>query len=173
MRWTVKKYYLYVFRRYRIELRGWPRDVPFMNLSKLTSLARIQRLSERWKAGKMHFAPVSDAALEAARKNPISCAPGPLNNGIAMDLGRSDIKKRRAPTKDGQPPRYVRNGPKSARLVTAAAEARAEREMAEERAAMEVEEEDPILPFSDDEDGPYKMLIPPQIRSQVKRLQFC
>ncbi|RDX39383.1 hypothetical protein OH76DRAFT_1491234, partial [Lentinus brumalis] len=72
MRWTVKKYYLYVFRRYRIELRGWPRGVPFMNLSKLTGLARIQRLSERWKAGKMHFAPVSDAALEAARKNPIS-----------------------------------------------------------------------------------------------------
>ncbi len=171
MRWTVKKYYLYVFKRYRIELRGWPRDIPFMNLSAITGLARIKRLSKRWKAGKMHFAPVSTAALEAAQVDPISCAPGPLNNGIAMDLGRSDIKKRRAPTKDGRLPRYVRNGPKSARLVTAAAEARAEREMAEERAAMELEE-DPITPFSDDEDGPYMMLVPPPIRSQVKRLCF-
>ncbi len=66
----------------------------------------------------------------------------------------------------------MRNGPKSARLVTAAAEARSEREMAEERAAMELEE-DHTSPFSDDEDGPYMMLIPPPIRSQVKCLCFC
>ncbi len=173
MRWTVKQYYSYVFTRYHIQLRGWPRDIPFVDLSAITGLARIKRLWKRWKTGKMHFAPVSDAALEAADQNPISSAPAPLNNGIAMDLGRSDIKtQRRAPREDGRPPRYVRNGPKSARLVTAAAEARAEREMAEERAVMELEG-DYISPFSDDEDGPYMKLIPPPIRSQLKRLCFC
>lgn len=167
MRWTVKSYLLYVFLRYRIALRGWPRDIPFMNLSDITGWPRISRLSTRWKTGKMYFAPVSDAALEAAVRNPISVAPGPLNNGIAMDLGRSDIKKRRALPKDGRPPRYVRNGPKSARLVTAAAEARAEREMAEERAAMEVEEDE----ISDD--GSAYMLRRWPVLGPVKHLQFC
>ncbi|KAI0689088.1 hypothetical protein C8T65DRAFT_589023 [Cerioporus squamosus] len=166
MRWTVKSYFLYVFLRYRIALRGWPRDIPFMNLSDITGWEHISRLSTRWKTGKMYFAPVSDAALEAAMKNPISVAPGPLNNGFAMDLGRSDIKKRRALPKDGRPPRYVRDGPKSARLVTAAAEARAEREMAEERAAMDVEEDD----ISDD-DSAY-VLRPLPVLGPVRRLQF-
>ncbi|KAI0702822.1 hypothetical protein C8T65DRAFT_579055 [Cerioporus squamosus] len=167
MRWTVKSYYLYVFLRYRIQLRGWPREIPFMNLSDITGWRRISLLSKRWKTGKMYFAPVSDAALEAAMKSPISVAPGPLNNGYAMDLGRSDIKKRRALPKDGRPPRYVRNGPKSARLVTAAAEARAEKAMAEERAAMEVEEEEEIS----DDDSAYVMR-PLPVLGPVKRLRF-
>ncbi|KAM5536333.1 hypothetical protein V8D89_010025 [Ganoderma adspersum] len=129
MRWTLWAYYKFVFLALRIKLVGWPHDVPFMNLSRITSLARISRIVALWETGKMHFAPVSDDEHRAALDHPESCAPGPLHFGFAPDLGRCDIKKRKyRPKKDPldlRQGRYVRNGPKSARWVSQMAEARA------------------------------------------------
>ena len=69
--------------------------------------------------------------LALTRKVEHSCAPSPLHFGIAPNLGRCDIKKRKYRPKtdplDLRQGRYVRNGPKSARLVSQMAEMRAER----------------------------------------------
>ncbi|KAM5536397.1 hypothetical protein V8D89_009936 [Ganoderma adspersum] len=98
----------------------------------------------------MYFAPVTDEEYLAALKDPNTCSPSPLHFGIAPDLGRCDIKKRKYRPKTDplnlRTGRYVRNGPKSARWVSQMAERRAEgRELSS----------DPITSFSDDE-GPAK-----------------
>ncbi|KAM5538897.1 hypothetical protein V8D89_007437 [Ganoderma adspersum] len=131
MRWTLGAYYKHVFLALRIKLVGWPPDVPFMNLSDITGLARISRIAALWESGEMHFEHVTDEEYLAALNSPCSCTPSPLHFGFAPDLGRSDIKKRKYRPKtdplDLRRGRYVRNGPKSARWVSQMAEMRAER----------------------------------------------
>ncbi|KAM5533694.1 hypothetical protein V8D89_012661 [Ganoderma adspersum] len=146
MHWTLKAYLKHVFLALRIKLVGWPPDIPFMNLSDITGLARLSRITTLWESGRMYFAPVTDEEYLAALKNPLTCSPSPLHFGLAPDLGRCDIKKRKYRPKTDplnlRKGRYIRNGPKSARLVSQMAERRAEgRELAS----------DPITSFSDDE----------------------
>ena len=145
MRYTVKAFWKDVYIRYGIELLGWPPDIVFTNLSAITGLKQISRLLELWESGKMHFARVSAAQLAAAESNPLLCAPGPLNYGIPPRRPRNDIKKHRHRPKTnplGLPGRYVRDGPKSTRRVTATAELAATREVEEARAAVGSDEDD-------------------------------
>ena len=95
----------------------------------------------------MYFDQVTPAEASAAMVNPLAAAPTPCHYGIPPDLGRSDIKKHRYRPKTNPlnlPGRYIRNGPKSARWVTAAAEARAEVALGQEL------EEDPIEVYEED-----------------------
>ncbi|KAI1785927.1 hypothetical protein LXA43DRAFT_1113043 [Ganoderma leucocontextum] len=105
MRWSVKAYCKFVFIRYRLRLVGWPHDVVFANLSKVTGYERISRLFALWESG------------------------------LPRNWGRNDIGKRRRRPKtnpDGNRSyRCVRDGPKTPRLVSAAADARADKEYIE------------------------------------------
>ncbi|KAI9070355.1 hypothetical protein FKP32DRAFT_1558118 [Trametes sanguinea] len=128
MRWTVDGFYRKVYVEYGLRLVGWPHDEVFTDLSNVTGLDRISRLFDRWMDRTMHFEPV-DLDLEARRaQRPEDVAPSPLYRDEALRLGRSDLKKRKGSSKIDParfPARYVRNGPKSEKWVTAEAEARA------------------------------------------------
>ena len=145
MPWTLKAYYKRVFLQDKMQIVGWDPLVPFMNLSKITGLTNISRLASRWNSGQMHFARVSDEEYEAARLDPLLAAPSPLHDGFQARLGRDDMK-RRYKVVFGFPARHVRDGPKSAKTVTAEAEA---------AVTVGLEDpDDPITMFSDDEDWP-------------------
>ena len=163
MRWTLRTYWKFVFLALRLKLVGWPPDIPFMNLSDLSGFARISRIATLWDSGRMYFAPVSDAEYLAALNDPYSCAPAPLHCGLAPDLGRCDIKKRKYRPKTDplnlRKGRYVRNGPKSARWVSQMAERRAEgKELAS----------DPITNFSDEESPARKRQKTRQQRGELE-----
>ncbi|OSC96226.1 hypothetical protein PYCCODRAFT_1200795 [Trametes coccinea BRFM310] len=129
MRWTIDGFYCKIYVDYGLQLVGWPHDEFFTDLSSVTGLERISRLFELWVEGVMRFEPV-DLDIDARRaRKPEDVAPSPLHLDIAARLGRSDLKKRKGSSKIDParfPARYVRNGPKSEKWVTAAAEARAE-----------------------------------------------
>ncbi|KAI0323412.1 hypothetical protein GY45DRAFT_1332566 [Cubamyces sp. BRFM 1775] len=131
MRWTPKGFFKKIYVEYGLELVGWPPDEVFADPSKLTGFRRISTLLVLWQTGVMHFRRVElNKAARNARK-PEDVAPSPRNEGVPPKLGRSDLKKRYGRKKvDAQrfPPRYVRNGPKSEKWVTAEAEARAARD---------------------------------------------
>lgn len=149
MRWTVRGFYLYVYRRYGLKLVGWDCTVLFTNPSHITGLVNISRLATRWERGELHFEPVTAEELEAARLNPLLAAPGPRHHGYRTPAQRKDVKKRRPRSKKdllGYLPRYERNGPKSQKWVTEEAELWASQPQGREL------EEDPIESFSDDEE---------------------
>ena len=124
MEWTMDGYYKNVYVKHHIKFDGWDPKVKFTNLSNITGLVNISRLAARWNSGQLRLARASDEEYEAALVNPLLAAPSPLHDGFRTKLGRDDVKRR---YKDfpGFPVRYERNGPKSAKTVTADAEAAA------------------------------------------------
>ncbi|KAI9057440.1 hypothetical protein FKP32DRAFT_1571061 [Trametes sanguinea] len=149
MRWTLKGYYKKIYVEYGLRLVGWPADEIFADLSKITGFLRISRLLILWEAGLMRLERVSLDKHERAAQRPEDVAPSPRHHGLPPKLGRSDLKRRWGSSKIDSakfPARYVRDGPKSAKWVSAAAEARA-------AAAMEItgreDPDDPIESYSD------------------------
>ncbi len=130
MAYTIKRYSTGIVLRYRVKLVGWPDDIVFDNLSRVTGKERISRLLELWKSGAMCFVPITDPAeLDAARKDPLSVAPAVLHRGIPPKRHRCDLGKRRRRPKSNPnnlPLRHSRDGPKSAETVTDEVEAQAE-----------------------------------------------
>ncbi|KAI0667201.1 hypothetical protein C8Q78DRAFT_948678, partial [Trametes maxima] len=131
MSWTLAQFLRRIFLRYQLKLIGWPKGLVWQNLSNITGLARISLLIHLFKAGLMRFEPNTPAERDAARLDPCTAAPGPLFLPIPPKLGHVDIKARRLGTikkwvAQGFKIRYVRNGPKSSKWISAAAEERAE-----------------------------------------------
>ncbi|TBU51077.1 hypothetical protein BD310DRAFT_982955 [Dichomitus squalens] len=156
MRWTLDTYLDYVFFPLGLKLEGWPPTLRFANLSNQPGIRRLRRIKFLWEMGVIHFAPVTDADRRRALRNRFSVAPGPLNYSIRESYSRSDIKARRYRPKTNpfnRPYRFARKGPKSAKVVSAEAEAAAEVEVMEarERQAAAEEDFDDIEQFSDDE----------------------
>ncbi|KAH9848657.1 hypothetical protein C2E23DRAFT_738976 [Lenzites betulinus] len=134
MWWTFEQYYTRTYLGAGIKLIGWPTCFVWQNLSGITGYERIAFLHQRWKKGKMSFVPVTAAEREAALADPTRAAPAPRCIHTPPKLGRSDLKahKRRPKTNpEGRPHRYTRNGPKSQKWVSQAAEARASAPMEE------------------------------------------
>ncbi|KAH9849318.1 hypothetical protein C2E23DRAFT_784308 [Lenzites betulinus] len=128
MWWTFEQYYTKTYLGAGIKLIGWPGCFVWQNLSGITGYERIAFLYQRWKKGKMGFAPVTAAERAAALADPTQAAPAARCIHTPPKLGRSDLKahKRRPKTNpEGRPHRYTRNGPKSQKYVSQAAEARA------------------------------------------------
>lgn len=83
MAYVIKRYCTDVVLRYYVKLVGWPDDIVFDDLSRITGKERISRLLELWKSGSMRFVPVTDSAeLDAARRDPLLVAPALLHRGI-------------------------------------------------------------------------------------------
>ncbi|EIW56736.1 uncharacterized protein TRAVEDRAFT_49554 [Trametes versicolor FP-101664 SS1] len=129
MRWTFERYFKFVYLAHGLQLVGWPAEIVWGNLSGITGRARIAHLLGLWHAGALRFERVSAAERAAALLDPRRAAPAPRYVRTPPKLGRSDLKARKPRPKtnpSGKPGRHVRNGPKSAKWVTAAAERRAE-----------------------------------------------
>ena len=150
MRWSLKLYVSRIYLGLRLKLVGWPDDIPFTNLSRVTCWEPITRLVGLWDSRVLRFEPVSDDEAGAARRDPMSATPAVLHDGIPARLARSDVKKRRYRPKTNPlrlPYRHPLDGPKSARWVSEDAERRAEEEMPVEMESAETVESDRVASF--------------------------
>jgi len=154
MRWSLKAYLDNIF--FGLNFRFiWVPYLLFTNLSRHTGLPRIMHITTLWETGVIYFVPVTNEEREAALRDPLSAAPGPLHLGLPEWYGRSDIKARRYRWKTNPfdlPYRYERNGPKSAKTVSAEAEAAAEAEVQAAKERVIAAEAEDIEEFSDDEE---------------------
>ena len=146
MRWTVRQFRKKIFMRYGLTLVGWPYET-FVNLSKITGLAKIKHLAFLWDTGVLRFERMSDLLAHSQRTgDPVLLTI--LDFKDTPRQQREDVKRRRWRPKTNPlnlPYRYERNGPKSARWVSAEAEAEAG---AETGAGMELAD-DPIEEFDE------------------------
>lgn len=119
MRWTASGFCEDIFLRYRIKLSGWPADIPFKNLSKgaSPSASHINRLLGLRQAKHLVFEKATDDEVAAVLLDFRKACPGVLFPPPSPNIGRSDIGRRRCLPADGKPPRYKRNGPKSAKQI--------------------------------------------------------
>jgi hypothetical protein len=59
MQW--KLYWRNVVRRYRVIIEGWPDELPFKNLSDVSSsFADLESLLRKWRSGVVHWRKISD-----------------------------------------------------------------------------------------------------------------
>ncbi len=118
MRWEALAFQeLVVF--YGIVLRGWPPRVTFQNPSKM-SIFVIRYLLELFEFGYLYFRRATPGELFAARESIYNAVPCLLFKLPTIRNCRSNLNQHWArPTIDPVkfPPRFVRNGPKSARGV--------------------------------------------------------
>ncbi len=108
---------------YGIKLIGWPNGIEFTNLSALKKpTAKVRALLDAWAEGTMCWAWLTQDELIAAIFDVHSACPGPHFPNLTARAGRNDIGKRRPRAVDAErdkyPPRYVRNGAKSARYIS-------------------------------------------------------
>ncbi|KAM5538884.1 hypothetical protein V8D89_007443 [Ganoderma adspersum] len=122
MRFTAEAFQKQVFLRFLAKLLGWPPRIPFCNLSRRSgpSQSQILELISLWECGILRFEQATPDEVRAARLDVAYAVPGPLFPAPLPDVARRDIGSRK-PCFDvnGEvvPPRYERNGPKSAAWI--------------------------------------------------------
>ncbi|KAI0364275.1 hypothetical protein BV20DRAFT_1116465 [Pilatotrama ljubarskyi] len=101
MHWTMKTYHKYVYVRRRAQLVGWPKTLPFKNLSKLNKSVLLA-LQRRWREKTLRFVRITeDEAMKNAR-HPERVVPGRCEQGPPL-ICRNDIKKSRFDKTTGEP----------------------------------------------------------------------
>lgn len=135
MRWTQNGFCYAVFLRYGAKLVGWPIGIDFANLSKVSwPTATVHAILAAWESSEMRWEAISLGERMAAMEDPRNACPGPLFQDPISRGQRNDVGKRRdRPAVDSSkyPPRYVRDGPKSARRVDTDSEPESEGEVEE------------------------------------------
>ena len=127
MCWVVTQFRDHIVLRYLLILIGWPAWIPFGDLSVAgaASAEHMRTLIKRMVTRKLYFAKATTFQLHTARLAAGGISPGPLCD-LALprpNLGRSDIGRRhRKHDSEGRvvPSRYVRDGPKSSKVIAAA-----------------------------------------------------
>lgn len=114
MRYKKQNYLEEIVLKHHLQLIGWPKGIPFANVSDLTGgIAVVERLVWELESGCLRFRPVLPAyaaRLWVCRVTPGHCPPGPVW------LGRSDIKKHRVRTVTVAC--HVLTGPKTPAIVS-------------------------------------------------------
>ena len=127
MHWVVTLFRDQIVLRYLLILIGWPPRIPFGDLSVAgaASADHMRTLIKFMLTGKLYFAKATASQVRAARLAAGGISPGPLYH-LALphpSLGRSNIGRQRIKhNSEGHavPSRYVRDGPKSAKVIEAA-----------------------------------------------------
>ncbi|KAI0349998.1 hypothetical protein OH77DRAFT_1431485 [Trametes cingulata] len=101
MRWTMLAYHQYVYVRRRAKLVGWPKDIPFTNLSSLNKPVLLALL-RRWRKGALRFLPVTETELMENARHPELVSPGMCSHGPPL-VCRDDIKCSRFDKTTGEP----------------------------------------------------------------------
>ncbi|KAM5542836.1 hypothetical protein V8D89_003500 [Ganoderma adspersum] len=122
MHWTAEAFYKNVFLPFSAKLPGWPSHIPFRNLSGrgAPSQSETRKLISLILQGILRFEEATPEEIHAAHLDFANAVPGPLFPAPLPDVARRDIGSRR-PRFDANgeviPPRYERNGPKSAAWI--------------------------------------------------------
>ena len=122
MRYTAEAFLKDVVLPYSAKLPGWPPHIPFCNLSGrgAPSQAEMRELISLIRRGILRFEKATPEELDAARLDIANAVPGPLFRAPLPNIARRDIGSRKPRFDlDGEviPPRYERNGPKSAAWI--------------------------------------------------------
>ncbi|KAI0715774.1 hypothetical protein C8T65DRAFT_694602 [Cerioporus squamosus] len=130
MWWAITLFHKEVALRYGMLLYGWPPDIPFANLSTghgSPTMAQVRRLLALLTARPqplMYFVRATPEQMRAVQLDIAAAAPGPLYPApVPLPyISRCDIGRRRGVCRDADggviPPRYIRNGPKSAKVIS-------------------------------------------------------
>ena len=127
MCWVVTQFRDRIVLRYLLILIGWPSRIPFGDLSVAgaASAEHMRTLIKLMVTKQLYFAKATASQLHTARLAAGGISPGPLYD-LALphpSVGRSNIG-RRHPKHNSEgcvvPSRYVRDGPKSAKVIEAA-----------------------------------------------------
>ncbi|RDX46278.1 hypothetical protein OH76DRAFT_1356356 [Lentinus brumalis] len=119
MRWVVLAFQHDIVLFYGIILVGWPRAVVFQNPSKMR-LTVVRQLLSRFEQGRLYFRRATPGEIFAAQESMYNAAPCVRFALPTVRNCRSNLNQHwHRPTIDSTkfPPRFVRNGPKSARGV--------------------------------------------------------
>ncbi|KAM5541097.1 hypothetical protein V8D89_005230 [Ganoderma adspersum] len=122
MRYTAEAFLKDVVLPYSAKLPGWPPHIPFCNLSSrgAPSQAEMGELISLIRRGVLRFEEATPEEISAARLDVANAVPGPLFRAPLPNVARRDIGSRK-PRFDADggviPPRYERNGPKSAAWI--------------------------------------------------------
>ncbi|OJT13580.1 hypothetical protein TRAPUB_9384 [Trametes pubescens] len=105
---------------YGYKIEGWPRSIPFRNMSNIGGCNVLSELIKLWKEDSIKFVPATHLDKLNAALDPALVAPGPgfihrKNSGGRDDIGRSRYRPKTKP--DGGPLRRPKDGPKSAKVV--------------------------------------------------------
>ena len=96
MQWV--HYFRNVIQRYQVIVEGWPSNIPFTNLSQISSaLPQLKMLLHRWESGSTYWKSLSDEELEQLRQE----REEKIENGDLVDRRRqtrSDKGKKRKNT---------------------------------------------------------------------------
>ncbi|KAG2741539.1 hypothetical protein P692DRAFT_20750831 [Suillus brevipes Sb2] len=66
MQWAY--YFRNIVQRYQVMIEGWPKHIPFVNLSKVSSaLPELEMLLRKWELGTTHWKVLTDADFEKVR----------------------------------------------------------------------------------------------------------
>ena len=123
MRWSLREYREKIILRHGVVLSGWPRSLPFRNLSSLQrSATAVRELLELFEEGKLRFRRARAGEIIAAREGHYNACLGPIEGcqEPLVKVCRSDSgehRERASVDSKRFPPRYVRKGPKSKRWI--------------------------------------------------------
>ena len=119
MRWEAVTFKRDVFLFYGVILIGWPPWLAFGNLSDM-AISSIRLLLDLFERGRLYFRKATPGELFAAQDSLHNAVPSLLFTAPVVRNCRSNLNQHWArPTIDPVrfPPRFVRNGPTSARGV--------------------------------------------------------
>lgn len=78
MSYKADTYARLVVVRYKVKLVGWPKTIPFVNLSDILGGTRVlTQLQAAWDIGSLRFEPASPGDLANAMRDPASVHPNP------------------------------------------------------------------------------------------------
>ena len=126
MCWKVRRFRDQVVIRYGVILVGWPADVPFWNLSNegAAGVEQLRDILDYLTADppQIYFTRATEKQLRMARLTSGGLLPSTLHPEYPPlpNLGRSDIGRRHTRyDEDGNEiaPRFVRDGPKSMKMI--------------------------------------------------------
>ena len=123
MFWTLEDYVESVVLRHGYKLVGWPRGVPFKNLSDIHGGSSVlTSLENLWGSGDLKFVPITEDERVAAAADPNHLAPARCCAHRKRPGGREDIGRARYRYKtnpNNLPLRRPKNGPKTPKDVPA------------------------------------------------------
>ncbi|RDX39740.1 hypothetical protein OH76DRAFT_1394642 [Lentinus brumalis] len=130
MWWMLTSFQKHVVLRYGVLLLGWPPDIPFMSFSPghgcpcMADLRQLLSLLAAEPQPRMNFVRATPGQLHAARIDAAAAAPGPVFPApVPLPyVGRSNIGRRRGVHRGTDSsvisPRYIRDGPTSAKVIS-------------------------------------------------------
>ena len=121
MFWTLEDYIKSVVLQHGYKLVGWPRDVPFMNLSDVHGgVSMLISLEHLWDSGDIKFVPITEderiaASSDAKRLAPARHCAHRKRPGGREDIGRARYRYKTNP--HNLPLRRPKKGPKTPKRV--------------------------------------------------------